>query len=134
MQLQTTNISLVFSYGSFTSSVKQINQTHILIQKPYADRRWNFTRIIGEELIPIKPQPFYYLPPICLLVLFLFFMIISIRGYCYFKLRKVFLKFYRKHSALVEKYKVNLKTLLQQGISELVVYADLVYRFRKLKI
>ena len=36
----------------------------------------------------------------------------------YFKLRKAFPKFYRKHSALVEKYNVSLKLLLQQGISK----------------
>ena len=40
------------------------------------------------------------------------------QGYRYFKLRKAFSKFYRRHSALVEKYSVSLKTLLQQGISE----------------
>ena len=36
------------------------------------------------------------------------------QGYRYFKLRKAFSKFYRRHSSLV----VSLKTLLQQGISE----------------
>ena len=34
-------------------------------------------------------------------------------GYRYFKLRKSFSKFYRRHSALVEKYIISLKTLLQ---------------------
>ena len=53
------------------------------------------------------------------------------QGYRYFKLRKAFSKFYRRHSALLEKYSVSLKTLLQQGISELEFYGDLVYRFRK---
>ena len=38
------------------------------------------------------------------------------QGYRYFNLRKAFSKFYRKHSALLEKYSVSLKTLLQQGI------------------
>ena len=42
-----------------------------------------------------------------------------------------FLKFYRRHSALVEKYNVSLKTLLQQSISEPEFYGDWVYRFRK---
>ena len=50
----------------------------------------------------------------------------------YFKLRKAFLKFYRRHSALLEKYSVSLQTLLQQGISEPEFYGDLVYRFRKI--
>ena len=54
------------------------------------------------------------------------------QGYCYFKLRKVFSKFYRRHNALVEKYNVSLKTLLQQGISESDFYGDLVYKFRKI--
>ena len=34
------------------------------------------------------------------------------QGYRYFKLRKAFSKFYRRHSALLEKYSVSLKTLL----------------------
>ena len=54
------------------------------------------------------------------------------QGYRYFKLRKAFTKFYRRHSALVEKYSVSLKTLLQQGISESEFYGDLVYRFGKI--
>ena len=53
------------------------------------------------------------------------------QGYRYFKLRWAFSKFYRRHSALVEKFCVSLKTLLQQGISEPEFYCDLVYRFRK---
>ena len=54
------------------------------------------------------------------------------KGYRYFKLCKAFLKFYRRHSALLEKYSVSLKTLLQQGILEPEFYGDLVYRFRKI--
>ena len=54
------------------------------------------------------------------------------QGYRYLKLRKAFLKFYRRHSALVEKYSVSLKTLLQQSISEPEFYGDLVNRFRKI--
>ena len=53
-------------------------------------------------------------------------------NYRYFKLRKAFSKFYRRHSALLEKYSVSLKTLPQQGISEPAVYGDLVYRLRKI--
>ena len=53
------------------------------------------------------------------------------QGYRYFKLRKAFSKFYRRHSALVEKYNVSLKTLLQLGISEPDFYGDWVNRFRK---
>ena len=51
----------------------------------------------------------------------------SRQSYLYFKLRKAFSKFYRRHSALVEKYSVSLKILLQQGISEPEFYGDLVY-------
>ena len=43
-----------------------------------------------------------------------------------------FRNFNRRHSALVEKYSVSLKTLLQQGISEPEFYGDVVYRFRKI--
>ena len=53
------------------------------------------------------------------------------QGYRYSKLVKTFSKFYRRHSALVEKYNVSLKTFLQQGIPEPEFYGDLVYRFRK---
>ena len=53
------------------------------------------------------------------------------QGYRYFKLRMAFSKFYRTHSALLEKYSVSLKTLLPQGISEPEFYGDLVHRFRK---
>ena len=52
----------------------------------------------------------------------------------YFKLRKAFSKFYRRHSALLEKYSVSLKILLQQGISESEFYGDLVYRFKKVEV
>ena len=54
------------------------------------------------------------------------------QGYRYFKIRKAFPKFYRRHSGLVDKYSVSLKTFLQQGISEPEFYGDLVYRFRKI--
>ena len=53
------------------------------------------------------------------------------QGYRYFQLRHAFSKFYRRHSALLEKYSVSLKTLLQHGISEPEFYGNLVYRFRK---
>ena len=53
------------------------------------------------------------------------------QSYRYFKLRKTFSKFYRRHSALAEKNNISLKTLLQQGISEPEFYGDLVFRFRK---
>ena len=40
------------------------------------------------------------------------------QGYGYPKLRKAFSKFYQRHFYLVSKYKVGLKTLHLQGLSE----------------
>ena len=40
------------------------------------------------------------------------------QGYRYHKIQKVFSKFYHRHSELIVKYNIGLKTLLQQGISE----------------
>ena len=51
------------------------------------------------------------------------------QGYRYHKLRKAFSKFYRRHSDLVSKFNVGLKSLLQQGLSEPEFYGDLVYKF-----
>ena len=52
------------------------------------------------------------------------------QGYRYHKFRKTFLKFYRRHYELVSKFKVNLKSLLQQSLSEPEFYGDLVYRLK----
>ena len=43
---------------------------------------------------------------------------------------KTFSKFYHRHSDLIVKYNIGLKTLLQQGISEPIFYGDLVYKFK----
>ena len=40
-------------------------------------------------------------------------------------------KFYRRHCNLVSKFKVGLKSLLQQGLSEPELYRDLVYKLKK---
>ena len=48
------------------------------------------------------------------------------QGYRYHKTRKAFSKFYHRHSELIVKYNIGLKTLLQQGISERIFYDDLV--------
>ena len=40
------------------------------------------------------------------------------QGYRYHKIRKAFSKFYHRHSELIVKYNIGLKTLLQQGISK----------------
>ena len=53
------------------------------------------------------------------------------QGYRY-KIRKAVSKFYRRHSDIVSKYDVGLKTLLLQGLSELEFYGDLVCKFRKI--
>ena len=44
----------------------------------------------------------------------------------------VFLKFYRRHNGLMEKYNISLRKLLQQGILKSEFYGDLVYRIRKI--
>ena len=45
-------------------------------------------------------------------------------GYRYHKIRKAFSKFYHRHSKIVVKYKISLKTHLQQGISEPIFFGD----------
>ena len=46
------------------------------------------------------------------------------QGYRYNKLRKAFSKFYHRHSELIVKYNIRLKTLLQQDIPEPIFYDD----------
>ena len=53
-------------------------------------------------------------------------------GYRYHTIRKAFSKIYHRHSELIVKYNIGLKTLLQQGISEPIFYGDLVYKFKEL--
>ena len=45
---------------------------------------------------------------------------------------KFFSKFYRRHYELVSKFKVGLKSLLRQGLSEPEFYGALVYKLRKI--
>ena len=52
-----------------------------------------------------------------------FFFFIFIRKCC-------FSKFYCRHSKLVSKFKVGLKSLLQRSLSEAEFYDDLVYKFQ----
>ena len=52
------------------------------------------------------------------------------QDYRYHKIRKAFSKFYHRHSELIVKYNIGLKTLLQQGISEPMFYGDLVYKLK----
>ena len=54
------------------------------------------------------------------------------QGYGYHKIRKAFSKFYHRHSELVVKYNIGLKTVFQQGISEPIFYGDLVYKFKRI--
>ena len=54
------------------------------------------------------------------------------KGYRYPNIRKAFSKFYHRHSELIVKYNIGLKTLLQQGISEPTFYGDLVYKFKRI--
>ena len=39
---------------------------------------------------------------------------------------------YHRHSGLIVKYSIGLKTLLQQDISEPIFYGDLVYKFKRI--
>ena len=55
------------------------------------------------------------------------------QGYRYHKLRKAFIKFYRRHNELVSKFNIGLKSLLHQGLSEPEFYGDLVYKFIKVR-
>ena len=52
------------------------------------------------------------------------------QGYRYHKLSYVF-KFNRRHYELIGKYHVSLRKLLQQGISNLLFYGDLIFNFKK---
>ena len=54
------------------------------------------------------------------------------QGYRYHEIRKAFSKFYHRHSELIVKYNIGLKTLLQQGISEPILYGDFVYKFKRI--
>ena len=54
------------------------------------------------------------------------------QGYRYHKIQKAFSKFYHRHSMLIVKYKIGLKTLLQQDISEAIFYGDLVFKFKRI--
>ena len=49
------------------------------------------------------------------------------QGYRYHKLRETFSKFYLRQNDLVSKFKVGLKSLLQQGLSEPEFNGILVY-------
>ena len=54
------------------------------------------------------------------------------QGYRYHKFQKAFSKFYHRHSELIVKYNIGLKTLLQQCISEPIFYGDSVYKFKRI--
>ena len=54
------------------------------------------------------------------------------QGYRYHRIRKAFSKFYHRHSDLIVRYKFQLKTLLQQGITEPLFYGYLVYKFKRI--
>ena len=40
--------------------------------------------------------------------------------------------FYHRHSELIVKYNIGLKTLLQQGITEPIFCGDLVYQYKRI--
>ena len=53
------------------------------------------------------------------------------QGYRYHNIRKTFSKFYRRYYDLISQFKVGLKSLLRQGLSEPDFYGDLVYKLKK---
>ena len=53
------------------------------------------------------------------------------QSYRYHGLRKTFSNFYHRHHELVSKFKVGLKSPLQQGLSEPEFNGDLVYKLKK---
>ena len=53
------------------------------------------------------------------------------QGYRYHKLPKTFPKFYRRHYELVPNFKVVLKPVLQQGLSEQERFGYLVYKLKQ---
>ena len=54
------------------------------------------------------------------------------QGYRHHKIRIAFSKVYHRHSELIVKYSIGLKTLPQQGKSEPIFYGDLVYKFKRI--
>ena len=54
------------------------------------------------------------------------------QGHRYHKIRKAFSKFYHRHSELIVKYNIGLKTLLQQGISVPILDDDLVNKIKRI--
>ena len=54
------------------------------------------------------------------------------QGYRYHKLRKAFSKFCRRHFELVSKYITGLRSRLQQGLSALEFYGNLVFKVLKI--
>ena len=54
------------------------------------------------------------------------------QGYRYHKLRKTFLKSYRRYFGLISKFLFELKSLLRQGLSEPDFYGDLVFKLKKI--
>ena len=55
------------------------------------------------------------------------------QGCCY-NYFESFFKLYRRHNESYSKFKVELKSLFQQGLSEPAIYGDLVYKLRTIVI
>ena len=51
----------------------------------------------------------------------------------FYKIRKAFSKFYRRHYELISEFNVGSKSLLNHGLSEPEFYGDLVYKFKKFR-
>ena len=61
----------------------------------------------------------------------IFLIILTFYFYRYHKTLKSFSKFYHRHSELIVKYNIGVKTLLGQGKSEPIFYCELVYKFKR---
>ena len=78
-------------------------------------------RVVTNVVRTCDPTPLLYIfgNKICL-------------NYRYQKIRNAFSKFYHRHSGLIIKYNIGLKSLLLQGILEPVFYGDLVNKFKRI--
>ena len=59
----------------------------------------------------------------------MFYLLVTLKGYRYHKLRKAFSKFYRRHFELIEYYHVSLKKTYFL-LCNPEFYGDLVYKFK----
>ena len=107
--------------------------TNGIVSSKIYDKRDDFNFEIVNSPFLAKEM---FLSPLPMVYIFLSFFVMlecvlmlmnstTEQGYRYHKIRKAFSKFYHRHSELIVNYNIELKTLLQQGISEPIFYGDL---------